>query len=148
MWSLDEKKIIVACDVIFLLKQSLARLNDNSEFYIEDRWKNNVFDNDVGSEGTQGDLVQEGNDNVDVQNEEDEIIELEVRDIEPMVTRSGRITVMMFLKIIVKLTGRNGEKLLKEELGNKAWEIIDLPERRKPLDSKWIFTVKRNKNLY
>jgi hypothetical protein len=45
------------------------------------------------------------------------------------------------------VTGRNGEKLLKEELGNKAWEITDLPEGRKPLDCKRIFTVKRNKNL-
>jgi hypothetical protein len=49
------------------------------------------FDNDVDNEGTQDDLVQEGNDNVDVENEKDEIIEPEVRDIEPMVTRNGRI---------------------------------------------------------
>jgi hypothetical protein len=31
----------------------------------------------------------------------------------------------------------------KQSLG-----IIDLPEGRKPLDCKWVFTVKRNKNLY
>jgi hypothetical protein len=31
------------------------------------------------------------------------------------------------------VTGRNGEKLLKEELENKAWEIIDLPEGRKTI---------------
>jgi hypothetical protein len=37
-------------------------------------------------------------------------------------------------------------KLLKEELGNKAWKIIDLPEGRKPLHCKWVFTVKRIKN--
>jgi hypothetical protein len=28
------------------------------------------------------------------------------------------------------MTGRNAEKLLRDELGNKAWEIIDLPEGR------------------
>jgi hypothetical protein len=58
---------------------------------------------------------------------------------------------MTILKVIVKwkveVTGRIGEKLLKE-LGNKDWEITDLPEGRKPLDCKWVFTLKRNTNLY
>jgi WD40 repeat protein len=43
LWSLDEKKIIVACDVIFDENKSLTRLNNNSEFYMEDHFKNNVF---------------------------------------------------------------------------------------------------------
>jgi hypothetical protein len=92
LWSLDEKKIIVACDVIFDENKRSTRLNDNSEFYLEeDDWKNNIFENYVGNEGTQDDLEKEGNDNVDVENEEDEIIEPEVRDIEPIATKSGRI---------------------------------------------------------
>jgi hypothetical protein len=43
--------------------------------------------------------------------------------------------------------GWNGEKLLKEEQGNKTWEIMELPEERKPLDCKWVLASKREKNL-
>jgi hypothetical protein len=40
----------------------LTRLNDNSEFYVEDdQWENNVF---ASNEGTKENQVQEGNDNV------------------------------------------------------------------------------------
>jgi hypothetical protein len=60
LWSLDENK-------------KLTRLNDNAELYIEDQWENNISDYDVGNEGTQDDLEQEGNDNVDVENEGKEI---------------------------------------------------------------------------
>jgi hypothetical protein len=52
------------------------------------------------------------------------------------------------LKLKVEVTGWSGEKLLKEGLWNKACEIIDLPEGRKPLECKWVFTVRKNKNLY
>jgi hypothetical protein len=76
LWSLDEKKIIVAY-VIFYENKRLTKV-DNSEFYIEVYWKNIAFGNYVGNEGTQDDLVQEGNDNADVENEKDEITELEV----------------------------------------------------------------------
>jgi hypothetical protein len=70
----------------------LTRLNDNSEFYIEeDQWENNVFDSNVNNEGTKEHRVQEGNDNVNMEEEEDEIIDQEVRGKEAIVTRSGRI---------------------------------------------------------
>jgi hypothetical protein len=68
------------------------------------------------NEGIQDDQVQEGNDNVNVENEEDEITDQEVQNIEPIVNRNGRtvkkhahlenyaplqsLTVMIFLKII------------------------------------------------
>jgi hypothetical protein len=43
---------------------------------------------------------------------------------------------MMFLKIIgkIEVIGWNGEKRLTEEVGNKTFEIIELPEGRKPFD--------------
>jgi hypothetical protein len=92
LWDLDEKKIIVAFDVIFYGNKRLTRRNDNSESYIEkDQSKNNGFDSDVRKEGTQDDQVKEGNDNVNMENEEDEITDQEVRDIEPSATKSGRI---------------------------------------------------------
>jgi hypothetical protein len=43
----------------------LTRLNDNSEFYIEDQWEN-VFDSNVSNEGTKENQLQEGNDNVNI----------------------------------------------------------------------------------
>jgi hypothetical protein len=71
----------------------LTRLNDNSKFYIEEnQWENNVFDSDVSTEGTKDNQVQEGNDNVNMEEEEDEIINQDVQDKEPIVIRSGRIT--------------------------------------------------------
>jgi hypothetical protein len=40
-------------------------------------------------------------------------------------------------------------KAIKEELEalveNKTWEIANLPEEKKPLDCRWVFTIKRNK---
>jgi hypothetical protein len=54
------------CDVIFDYNKSSTILNDDSEFCI-DHWKNNGFDNNVGNEGTQDDLQQEGNDNVNME---------------------------------------------------------------------------------
>jgi hypothetical protein len=45
----------------------------------------------VSNEGTQDNQVQEGNNNVNVEIEEDDIINQEVYDKEPIVTRSGRI---------------------------------------------------------
>jgi hypothetical protein len=83
--------MIVACDVIFNENKSLTGFNNNSELYVEDHWENNVSDYDVGNVGTQDDLEQEGNDNADVENEAVEIIEQVLRDVELMVTRSGRI---------------------------------------------------------
>jgi hypothetical protein len=91
LWSLDENNMIVACNVIFEENKRLTGLNDNPELYIEDHRENNVSDYDVGKVGTQDDVEHEGNDNADVENEGGEIIEQVVRDMEPMVTRSGRI---------------------------------------------------------
>jgi hypothetical protein len=39
------------------------------------------------------------------------------------------------------------KKLLKQWIGNKTWEIIELPEERKPLVCKCVFAAKRNNNL-
>jgi hypothetical protein len=44
----------------------------------EDQWENNVFDGNVSNEGTKENQVQEGNDNVNMEEEEDEIIDQEV----------------------------------------------------------------------
>jgi hypothetical protein len=66
----------------------LTRLNDNSEFYVEDdQWENNVF---ASNEGTKENQVQGGNDNVNKEKEEDGVIDQEVRGKETIVTRSGR----------------------------------------------------------
>jgi hypothetical protein len=57
----------------------LTRLNDNSEFYMEeDQWENDVFNSNVSNEGTKKNQVQQGNDNVNLEEEEDEIIDQEV----------------------------------------------------------------------
>jgi hypothetical protein len=45
----------------------LTRLNDNSEFYIEeDQWENNVFYSNESNEETKENQVQEGIDNVNI----------------------------------------------------------------------------------
>jgi hypothetical protein len=92
LWSLDEKKVIVACDVIFDENKRLTRLNEDSKFHTEDdHWKISVFGNDISDEGTQDDLVQKGGDDEKEENEEGEVIDQEVLDIEPIVTRSGTV---------------------------------------------------------
>jgi hypothetical protein len=49
--SLDEKKSIAACDVIFYENKRLTRLNDKSEFYIEEyHGRSNGFDDNVSNE--------------------------------------------------------------------------------------------------
>jgi hypothetical protein len=65
----------------------LTRFNDNSKFYIEeDQWENIVFDNNVSNEGTKENQVQEGNDNVNMEEEEDKILDQEVRGKEAIVS--------------------------------------------------------------
>jgi hypothetical protein len=51
------QKIMFSCYFMTLpdmphLLSHICRLNDNSEFYMEDQWENNVFDSNVSNEGT------------------------------------------------------------------------------------------------
>jgi hypothetical protein len=150
----------------------MIMLNDNSEFHTEeDHWKISVFNDDTCNEGTQDDLVEKGGDNEKLENEEGEMIDQEVRDIEPIVTRSGRavrrpaylenyaLSAMSYSEDVLMSYGdiedrsdrMEWRKAIKEELEalveNKTWEIlvVNLPEEKKPLDCRWVFTIKRER---
>lgn len=61
------------------------------------------------------------------------------------------ITIEESLTVEEALTGenkKNWKKAMNEEFAllqkNDAWELVDLPEGRKAIDSKWVFRMKRD----
>jgi hypothetical protein len=86
--------------------------------------------------------VQEGNDNINVEDEEDG---QKVRDKEPILTRIGRIVKRLEYYVLIamfysddipqnysEVKGRDARMEWRKAVKRRAWEIIELPEARKP----------------
>ncbi|GAA0173718.1 hypothetical protein LIER_27277 [Lithospermum erythrorhizon] len=130
------RKVIISRGVIFA-KDKLQKedINDSTERKNSETTTVNVENKSQQQDSSEEELVHE---NQEPTESGDPPVETE----SPEIRRSSRLTRRPDTSLWMTAMQEEIEALHK----NKTWDLVPLPQGRKPIDSKWVYKIKRHNN--